>query len=190
VTGSKFFGGPAFSGAVLWPCARPPAASPRDPAEPDANDPAGATLGTVLRWVAATTVLDRFAPRAAGMAALLRDVAALLERRLAALPRLVAIGGLQPGGRGWADLPSIFTVAVRDASDPARLLSATELGPLYRRLGRCGVLLGQPVSLGAFGGLRIAVGARDLVEPADADRFDRLFAALAEVLAKPAAGNL
>ena len=27
-----------------------------------------------------------------------------------------------------------------------------------------GVLLGQPVSVGSFGGLRLAIGARDLLE--------------------------
>jgi hypothetical protein len=42
--------------------------------------------------------------------------------------------------------------------------------------------LGQPVSLGEVGGLRIAVGARDLVEGHGEARVARLFEALAFLL--------
>jgi hypothetical protein len=37
------------------------------------------------------------------------------------------------------------------------------LRPIYERLAGEGILLGQPVSLGSFGGMRIAIGARDVV---------------------------
>jgi hypothetical protein len=84
---------------------------------------------------------------------------------------------------GRTALPSVFTFAVRDRSDPQRLLSMAELRPLNERLARQGVLVGQPVGLGAFGGLRIAVGARDLVEGGEVGRFGRLFDALAAVVA-------
>jgi hypothetical protein len=63
------------------------------------------------------------------------------------------------------------------------MLSAAELRPLYLGLAREGVLLGQPVELGAFGGLRIAVGARDLLPDAPVDGgLPRLFATLRDAI--------
>ncbi len=170
VTGSKFFGGPAFSGAVLFPRSRLRATG-RPPA------PAGdARLGTVLRWTAALAGLDAFEPAAGSMAAVLSNRAAVIEQALAANPALVPVGGLQPRGPGWADLPSIFTFAIRDPVDRRRLLSGPAMRPLYEHLARMGVLLGQPVSLGPFGGLRLALGARDLL---DSDSgLERVFAML------------
>lgn len=167
LTGSKFFGGPAFSGAVLVPRAR----RSKTAAE-------GATLGTVMRWAASMAVIEAFRPRAAEMAALLRDRAATVARGLASLPHAIPVGGLRPRGPQWADLPSIFTFAVRDPAQPGRLLSAAELRPIYQRLAQAGVLLGQPVGLGPFGGLRIAVGARDLVDAPDSLGVSAMFDAL------------
>ena len=63
-----------------------------------------------------------------------------------------------------------------------RLLSAEELRPLYEQLALGGVLLGQPVSVGSFGGLRLAIGARDLLSSGDGG-LARVFAALEEVTA-------
>lgn len=195
VTGSKFFGGPAFCGAVLFPVARrdrrghwtvphtgnactdPPIASGLDPV----------ALGTALRWTAAMTVMDAFAPRAEAMAPLLREAAAAVARGLAELPHVTQVSGQPPRGVSWADLPSIFTFAVHDTARAPRKLTMDELRPLYHRLARQGVLLGQPVDLGGFGGLRIALGARDLVEDRDEARFGTLFAALGAALALPRA---
>ncbi len=98
--------------------------------------------------------------------------------RLASLPHAIPVGGLRPRGPQWADLPSIFTFAVRDPAQPGRLLSAAELRPIYQRLAQAGVLLGQPVGLGPFGGLRIAVGARDLVDAPDSLGVSAMFDAL------------
>ena len=169
VTGSKFFGGPAFSGAVLFPRARLPAAALREPPR----------LGTLLRWTAALTAIDAFEPLAAGTADILSRRTVALERALASNPALVPVAGLQPHGPGWADLPSIFTFGVRDPLDRRRLLSAAELRPLYEDLARRGVLLGQPVGLGSFGGLRLAFGAVDLLDNSQGDsRTDRIFTAL------------
>jgi hypothetical protein len=138
-----------------------------------------ANLGTVLRWIAALDAIEAFAPLAAGMPALLRNRAVAIETGLGANPALVPVGGLVAAGPGWSDFPSIFTFAVRDPADRHRLLSAAELRPLYQRLASEGVLLGQPVGLGRFGGLRIAVGARDLLSGAAADGgLPWLFAAL------------
>ena len=176
ITGSKFFGGPAFSGAILFPRARLPAdgrlwsSAPREPVN----------LGTALRWTAALAAIDDFEPLVAGMAAVLANRAASIGQALACNPALVPIGGLRPLGSGWADQPSIFTFAVRDPMDRARLLPVLELRLLYQRLARLGVLTGQPVSLGPFGGMRIAIGARELLDSSGDGGLARIFAALGE----------
>jgi hypothetical protein len=178
VTGSKFFGGPPFSGAVLFPAAR------RHPAHRGAPGADPVSLGTVLRWMAALDAIEAFSPLAARMPALLRDRTASIQQGLARNPALKAIGGLAPAGPDWSDLPSIFTFAVRDPMRQQRLLTAAELRPLYERLASLGILLGQPVGLGRFGGLRIAVGARDLFADAPADGgLPRVFAALEDLTA-------
>jgi hypothetical protein len=186
VTGSKFFGGPAFSGAVLFPLARLPAAGQR----PLPSTPHDAKLGAALRWKAAMVMIDAFEPIAIGMAAVLSDRAATIKFALASNPALVPIGGSPPRGSGWAGLPSIFTFGVRDATDGRRLLSQAELRPVHERLARRAVLLGQPVGLGSFGGLRIAIGARDLLDGSvDGDQA-RIFAALDEVTATSRGGRV
>jgi hypothetical protein len=180
VTGSKFFGGPAFSGAVLYPRARLPSAGRR---RPPRSDPGNANrLGTALRWTAALVGLDAFEPLAADMAKVLADRAMAVKQALASNPILVPIDGLQPRGPGWADLPSIFIFGLRDPVDRQRLLSVAEMRPLYEHLGQAGVLLGQPVGLGSFGGLRLAFGARDLLEPGNR-ALTRVFAMLEEATA-------
>jgi hypothetical protein len=151
VTGSKFFGGPAFSGALLMPKDRGAAACTDT-----------ANLGTVLRWVAALGAMAAFRPVEPDMAEFLRAQAVAVERELARIPAAELIGNLPPRGAGWADLPSIFTFAVRNPADRRQFLTADALRPLYRGLATQGVLLGQPVNLGPFGGLRLAFGARDV----------------------------
>ena len=184
VTGSKFFGGPAFSGAVLFPRARLPRA-PQSPVARNMLPPAlrvAPGLGTTLRWAAALTTIDAFEPSAASIAEILSHRAAHIEQAFASNAALVPIAGLSPRGPGWADLPNIFTFGVRDPIDCRRLLSAAELRPLYEQLARGGVLLGQPVSVGSFGGLRLAIGARDLLSSGDGG-LARVFAALEEATA-------
>jgi hypothetical protein len=139
-------------------------------------------LGTTLRWAAALDTIDAFEPTAVSITEILSHRAAYVERALASNPALVPIAGLLPRGPGWADLPSIFTFGVRDPIDCRRLLSAAELRPLYEQLALGGVLLGQPVSLGSFGGLRLAIGARDLLSSGDGG-LARVFAALEEAAA-------
>jgi hypothetical protein len=182
VTGSKFFGGPAFSGAVLFPRARLPTID--ESTIPLASSDS-ARLGTALRWTAALDTVDAFEPRAIEMAAVLSACVTMVERSVASNSALVPIAGLPPAGCSWADQPSIFTFAVRDPNDLTRLLSAAELRPLYERLAREGVLFGQPVSLGSFGGLRVAIGARNLL-----DGFgDGVLADIFAVLARATAGT-
>jgi hypothetical protein len=179
VTGSKFFGGPAFSGAVLFPRARLQPAGRQDPPRSGPGD--AVRLGIALRWTAALAGLDAFELLAADMAKVLADRAMAVKRALASNSALVPIDGLQQRGPGWADLPSIFIFGLRDPVDRHRLLSAAELRPLYEHLGQAGVLLGQPVGLGSFGGLRLAFGARDLLEPSN---LTRVFAMLEEATAR------
>jgi hypothetical protein len=184
VTGSKFFGGPAFSGAALFPSDRLAAIRRASPGRCRAVLEGNAgNAGMLLRWIAALETMEAFAMLGGHLAARLRDRAAAIQRGIASIDGLVPIQGLIGGGGGWSGVPTIFTVAVRDPADPRRKLTAAELRPLYARLARDGVLLGQPVGLGAFGGLRIAVGARDLLPGAPADGgLPRLFAALREAI--------
>jgi hypothetical protein len=189
VTGSKFFGGPPFAGAVLFPTARLSAAhrnvpptSQHDVGHPSRLNAGPANLGMILRWIAAMDVIEDFLPLAAGMTALLQKRAAAIDRCLGVNTAFVKVGGLEECGSLWSDLPSIFTFALRDPADRRRLLPAVALRPLYERLARHGILLGQPVDLGQFGGLRIAVGARDLLPAAPADGgLDDIFSAVQEV---------
>jgi hypothetical protein len=204
LTGSKFFGGPAFSGAVLFPAAR--SAASRSTAERVAAWPSNAwagnagagnagagnagagnaragNAGMLLRWIAALDAIEAFAPLAASMPDRLRGLAASIEQGLAGIDGVVPVRGLSDRGAGWSGVPTIFTFAVRDPADRQRLLSAAELRPLYTRLANRRVLLGQPVGLGRFGGLRIAVGARDLLPGAPADAgLPGLFAALGQAV--------
>jgi len=180
VTGSKFFGGPAFSGAVIFPRERLPMGGrcPLSLASRDIPD-----LGTALRWTTALDVIDSFEPLGPRMPGVLSSRGAAIERAIASNSALVPIDGLLSRVSGWADLPSIFTFGVRDPANRGRLLSIAELRPLYKRLARQGVLLGQPVDLGPFGGLRIAIGARDLLDGPGDDGLARIFATLEEVIA-------
>jgi len=180
LTASKFFGGPAFAAALLLPRAR--VAAFRD----WRMAPGGGTgtLGTVLRWTAALGAIEAFG-RADGMADALLACGAAVSRGLGSIPSLEQVGGLRRGGQGWDGLPSIFTFGVRDPADRKRLLTMAGLQPLHRRLVRDGVLLGQPVSLGRFGGLRLAIGARNLLDGSWVCGLDRAFGALAEAAATP-----
>jgi hypothetical protein len=184
LTGSKFFGGPAFSGVVLFPTAR--SAGSRSAAERVAAWPSNAgadNTGMLLRWIAALDAIEAFAPLAASMPNRLRGLAASIQQGLAGIANVVPVPGLSDRGAGWSGVPSIFTFAVRDPADRQRLLSAAELRPVYTGLANQGVLLGQPVGLGRFGGLRIAIGARDLLPGASVDAgLSRLFAALEQAV--------
>jgi hypothetical protein len=176
VTGSKFFGGPAFSGAVLYPLARLVEKPRRCPG-------ASGNLGMLLRWVAALDAMEGFSSLGTEKLARLRSRAAAIEQGLAGISGVVPVPGLSSIGPKWSDVPTIFSFAVRDPADGRRLLLSDELRPIYTKLARRGVLLGQPVGLGRFGGLRIAVGARDLLPDASADGdLPGLFAALEEIV--------
>lgn len=165
ITGSRFLGGPAFSGAVLLPDGRFSAtvrrraelacAAPRRAAT--TADSMWSGLGPLLRWTAALADLDG-APRGEEE---VDTMARRLEREavavVTALPGTRVIGG---GHRCFG----IVTFAVEAvAGQPGGWQSAGELRPLYRALHDQGVLVGQPVDVGPFGCLRLAIGLRDVV---------------------------
>ena len=196
LTGSKFFGGPAFSGVLLFPRGRHPgrlaAALPGGLAD-YAAPLAGACPGLILRWTAALAEMDRFAalPDPA------RPVAALgqlIARHLAASLHAVAFTPPPPPDEGWSAHRSVFPFALRGAG--GRLLTQDELQPVYRALSRdlsrqtadhvAGrrFMIGQPVQLSpSIGALRLSVGARQVTEDAPLQRHDAdlrdLFAKLA-----------
>ncbi len=174
ITGSKFFGGPAFSGAVLFPAARLPRSAGAHSPTPNP--------GALLRWLAALDAIEAFAPVADRVASRLQRLSKAVEAGVAGCDNLVSLPGLSAGGTGWSDIPTIFSFAVRDPLDCKRLLSFTELRPIYTRMAERGVLLGQPVEFGEFGGLRIAIGARDLLPGAIAEgNLEEVLSVLREV---------
>jgi len=176
ITGSKFFGGPAFSGAVLFPLGRRVSLPPqRIPSGGAAGHTPG--LGMILRWTAALDAIERFSSVGPSAAAFLQQRGASIRRAIAANPALVPIASATRRGFGWADQPSIFTFAIRDPVVRARLLTAMELRPIYERLAGEGKLLGQPAEIGAFGGLRVALGARDLDQDSP-DGFEQVICAI------------
>jgi hypothetical protein len=173
VTGSKFFGGPAFSGAVLFPLARRGQSRTADPG-----------AGTVLRWTAAVDSMQRFAAVAGQAASFMDRRSEAIRAAIESNPALVPFCGLHSAGPHWADRPSIVTFGVRGEGG---MLSVAELRPIYQRLAQEGVLLGQPVGVGAFGGLRVAIGARDVFQPAP-DAARQLLDAIRELGQEAVAG--
>jgi hypothetical protein len=121
-------------------------------------------LGVLLRWTAALQAMQSYAVIGRAAPAVLGRLTAQATAALAALPGIALVPGPSAAMIACGGWPaSIITFAVRDPADPRRLLSVDELLPLYRTLAARGVLLGQPVGLGAFGGLRLAIGARDVL---------------------------
>lgn len=141
LTGSKFFGGPAFAGVVLFPRARLEGllrAAPRPPGLADylGSDGAGllglgGNLGLALRWAAALCEMRAFAALPA------RHVFTLLHRLGDGVRELLedeAAVQLVPSppatGLSWSDRQTIFAIKVRNPADPARWLSPSELEPI------------------------------------------------------------
>lgn len=169
LTGSKFFGGPAFSGAALFPSDRwrarraLPIGLADHAALPGVAGGQETNLGMALRWTAAMAAMERFSARPSPPLWNARMYWGAIDRGIGECPSLVAVGGLPYHSRaGFLGGQTIFTFGARDPSDPQRMLSMTEVRGLYENLAWGGVLLGQPVDLGPFGGLRIAMGAREL----------------------------
>jgi hypothetical protein len=178
LTGSKFFGGPPFSGVILMPHGRLAAALatgslPAGLADylgcmPKRLPELGVNPGLVLRWAAALAEMRAFA--AAPLAAY-AEVADALGARLRELLqrdrrfRLVPVP--RPGVAGWSGQQTIFPIMLRDPADPAHWLSPAALDRVCSwmnadvsdlvsapgsGLARQRVHVGQPVRVGRSGG--------------------------------------
>lgn len=188
LTGSKFFGGPSFSGAVLFPQSRWAAldldALPAGLGTDHSGSHPAPAAGTLLRWAAALDEMERFSAQTpAAVRSAMARLSATLSDRIATTP------GLVPAPPAPADDPlawpeTIHSFAVRDPADRSRLLTISELRGLYQALAGAGILVGQPVGIGAaFGGLRLAIGARNLRDDDPAASLDRLFTTLRRLIA-------
>jgi len=178
VTGSKFLGGPSFSGALLVPAGL---------ASHFADRPFGpANRGLLLRWEAALTELRAFRilPEA-GVTAILQEFGAYMAGRLVGenliepLPGLAADRSVLATPVSWDAFHSIFALRLRAPSGEPLVFDA--VAKLHRLLRQdLSVLLGepaaampvhlaQPVACGGVDGqrsaaLRLCLSARQLVE--------------------------
>jgi len=172
VTGSKFFQGPAFSGAVLVPA---------DHFGTLEDGTASIGVGPLLRWAAALAGIEAASAADDGPGEIIRTTRAI-EAAMNQVPGVGIVPGQSSAmcsAAGWPQ--SIVTFKLAASSDPGRWLSVMELRAVYERLARDGVLLGQPVCLGTSGGLRVVVGASDLGSDRFAWELERLVSALAGI---------
>ncbi len=188
VTGSKFVGGPAFSGALFVPPASAGRLRTRS-LPPALGDVSGRqdwpaayrgreslrdrpNLGLLLRWEAALHELAAFqALPPESVDRFVADFAAGVTEAIEALPELEnlpppPLARATPGR--WDAGQTIFPFLVLKAGRP---LSVNALQNLYRGLqsGRRAVHLGQPVPVGfrdeqPISALRLSLGARLIVE--------------------------
>lgn len=204
VTGSKFVGGPPFSGALLLPPGELERLhrAPLTPALGDycarADWPAGfisravlpdvQNFGLLLRWEAALHELEAFRQVPADrLRQVLEQVAAVAEAALAsqAFEPLAAPRVGRFGRDGWDAAPTLFPFLARGANG---LLTAAETQALHQTLSARRILLGQPVPVGRRDGrpisaLRLAISARQLVQAArDPDGADLLAGQIQQTL--------
>lgn len=174
VTGSKFLGGPCFSGALLLPdqIAEPLRTAALSPALGDYSGrddwparyvgravlPDLPNLGLLLRWQAALYELEAFSRLPPNdVAAFLRGFAesvyaamdaagleALATQPLATQP-LATQPLARAAGDGWDSVQTIFSFLGRRSGE---LLDDAATQALHRELWRDGVRLGQPVPVG------------------------------------------
>ena len=185
ITGSKFVGGPPFSGALVLPpgdlerlqraplapalgdyCARAdwPAGFVSRSVLPDAQN-----FGLLLRWAAALHELEAFRMIAADrLRSVLGQIGDVVDAKLAsgAFEALAAPRVERFGRDGWDAAPTLFPFLVRGARG---LLGAAQTQTLYQGLAESRILLGQPVNVGLRDGqpvsaLRLGISARQLVQ--------------------------
>lgn len=173
LTGSKFLGGPSFSGLLLIPGSIP--THPRNPRRLEASN-----FGLLLRWQAALAELRLFSDLPAQqLQSLTQDFARAMEQRLSEDGSFAAVATprpsrTQPGEAmpqpAWDTERTIFSLIPRLAC--GHLANAAQVKSLHRQLLAQGVFLGQAVSVGQDGdgpiaALRLCLGARSLVEAAN-----------------------
>jgi hypothetical protein len=189
VTGSKFLGGPPFSGAVLLPAGRFLGLREKAVAEWShivaGSGAQGLSTGALLRWVAAVGPVDNLrCERGFDIDAAFRMNAA--RSALAQVPGVTEVDEpsrpmLEAAGR----CPEIISFAVVDRHEPATFLTAEQLRAVHSVLACRGILLGQPVNVGPFGVLRLAIGLRDRQSDKLANGLDAVVGALTDILAQP-----
>ena len=185
ITGSKFLGGPAFSGAVLLPHGR--FETVRDAALAiwrrrcgEATD--ALPLGPMLRWVAALSSVRQpvgWEQVSTGLQRLQKE----MEASLAGLPDVwVVPGPSKAAAAAGGTVPGIVTFAIRDPCDSRRCLAMGEARAVHKSLSARGILVGQPVDLGGFAGLRLAISMRDIARGSIAAGLHHLRAALPQTV--------
>lgn len=180
ITGSKFLGGPAFCGAVLVPSARFSKRLRTRAGKVCALAGGLAGTGGLAGFARPTDVTGPLLRWSAGLATLeglvmSQEHAEVSVRRLER--EAAAVVAALPGARiieQSTGCPGIVTYAVEAARRPGSWLSANDLRSLYYGLAARGVLVGQPVDLGPFGGLRVAIGMRDVVRGSIEESLRRL----------------
>jgi len=189
VTGSKFLGGPPFSGALLVPAdaaarlgAHPLSHGLADYCGredwPDAwaaraTLPAAPNPGLLFRWEAALHELRSFrALPPHRVAVFLDDFGEAVGARLDADPAFIPLPSpdlARPDPQGWDARPSIFPFRLRDRAGRPMTAAATEALFWALREGPAPIHLGQPVTVGTEDGkpltaLRLCASARLAVE--------------------------
>lgn len=175
ITGSKFLGGPVFSGALLMPqdgesiCARSCADDRHLAQTPQGLD---VNFGLVLRWRAALcewralASLDVSTIRSA-----VDSFGTVVSRFIAGSPQLELLpcGALDRTLLGdcdsWSSRPTIFPFLMRSRSES--WMSVSQMAELHARLGRLKtpVFLGQPVACGVRDGVPVAALRLSLSAP-------------------------
>ncbi|MDE1989252.1 MAG: hypothetical protein KGI82_02185 [Betaproteobacteria bacterium] len=177
LTGSKFVGGPSFSGALLVPRNFPaPLSIPPSPPLP---------LGQLLRWEAALAELRQFRTLPENhVRDFFRKFASTVTAHIAHHPQLEALPSGAPSrdlsaeSPGWDNLQTIFPFLLgHPGTQASDLLAPQEMQAVFRRLpeirssGAEGAIrgrLGQPVDCGLrqnkpISALRLCVSARHAV---------------------------
>ncbi len=213
LTGSKFIGGPSFSGALLIPanaaarlCRRPfprPLATHSAAADWPDNWPARDVLdaswnfGLLLRWHAALSELRAFrALHEADVTRFMQSFAQAIQQKLAGSPAFtpVEVPGLDRSGllaqSGWDREQTVFPFQLYRVTGSGRQpLDVEQTLKVYRGLptGALRCQLGQPVNYGSErNALRLCLGARLVVRALAHDAADRIIAQAIAALDKAA----
>ncbi len=189
ITGSKFWGGPPFSGALLVPASlsarRPDLAAltaymtrhdwPSAFAASREALPDRYNLGLMARWQAAIAEVERCAVLPEGeRIGLARQFAGMVEAQLRAHPELLPVTGapIDRSALGvadpWAGVRTIIPfIPTRMEDGLRRPLTLDEAKRLHQALASGGIHLGQPVRIGATAALRICASGRTLLAMAE-----------------------
>jgi len=200
LTGSKFFTGPSFSGALLFP-----ASLGRRLKIPTGDEAGAPNFGLLLRWEAALVELNRFrAVPEAFVIRFMRTFEQVVQQRLTDDPHFepleVASLERQPLAtqRSWDHIQSIFPFMLHrpEAAGGRRPLNREETLEIYRQLPVAGASglrcqLGQPVACGTREGIpvsavRLCISARLIADACGPEGMDEIIAGASAALDKTA----